>query len=426
MVPGSYEYNEELGMIKLRIDGAKRLATSEGVVDAQTFCAYLEKIMAEADRVSLDGNHALGQGMCDVVMVTLAKIATLPEMDVDLQNFALRVKALIEKIVSRVAPASQEASFILRQALRDASNKAFLRWEEFAYYMIQCPARLATAESVRKVEVFLDKFKGKIIEQAKQTKWFEGLDRLVRYEAISSLKGEDATKELLHENLQYDDFRLAVVDAAVKKENYAYAIELCEEKLETLDDPGYTQISDRPLWYARIYEAAELSDNIGKILETAENLVRYDRMEYYGRARAKLTAMGKWEEGKRKLLSAIEDSCPEEMVIKLLDGEDECWRLVKFFQKNCERVFEYADRLSMKYPAETYQACKSYIRNKMALALKRSGYREACAYIQLLHKIGGRDEAFSLITELKAKYAQKPAIVEELTSLAAVLNFSFY
>jgi hypothetical protein len=363
--------------------------------------------------------------MCDVVMVTLAKLATLPETDVDLQNFAMRVKALIEKIVARVAPASQEASFILRQSLRDASNKAFLYWEEFAYYMIQCPARLATAESIRKIETFLDKFRGKIIEHARQSQWFEGLDRLVRYEALSSVKGEDATNEMLKENLQYNDFRLAVVDAYVKKGNYGPAIELCEEKIETLEDVGYTELSDRPLWYARLYEAAELSDNVLKILETAENLIRYSCFEYYGRARIKLTQMGKWESGKRDLLSGIEESCPEELVILFLDTEDEGWRLVKYLQQHCERIFEYADKLSLKYPAETYQACKSDIRRRMGLALKRSGYREACGYIQRLYRMGGREEAFALIAELKAKYAQKPAIVEELSNVAVTLNISF-
>jgi hypothetical protein len=427
MVPGSSEFNEELDVVKLRLDSVKgRLTNEKGILDVASFCEYLDKILTEADKLSKKGDNALGHSMCDLVMVSVAKIAELGESSVNLQVMAQRVKSVIDRIVSRVAPASQEAAFILKQAIRDASNKAFQRWEEFAYYMIQCPARLATAESIQRVEAFLGKLSDRITGRMKRAKWHEGLERVVRYEGLSALNGKEATKELMEESLGFDDFRLAAADSAIKSGDYAEAVKLCEEKLETLAGAGVEERADCQLWHSMIYKAASEEGDAGKIIKAAAKLVSLGEIKYYFQAEKRLTELGAWDSGRRALLYEIEKSAPIETAMDIFEHEGDGWRLVNAFMKDSRRVFEHAENLALDYPAEAYRACMLEIKRRMALAHRRAGYKDVCGLITRMYSMGGKDEAMQVIAELKAQYKTKVAIIEELDTLAMNLTLFPY
>lgn len=243
---------------------------------------------------------------------------------------------------------------------------------------------------------------------------------LVKCDFIRKTEGEKAVEKFMELNISQPEFRQKLIDKAIANNNYSRALELCESGIlhDQKEKPGLVT-----RWRTLMLEIYQKQNNSSKLIETARNLFLnggnsmypvqlYDIMKVH-------VAPAEWNGFFERLVAdriksehwvsfyAIADMYIWEKrwedLLNLLiknNAQDHISHLEKYLAK------DYAPQLVALY----YQAVEKFLENNVG----RSHYQTACRTIRRMIKLGGRDEAEFLIKELRQKYPQRRALMEEL------------
>ena len=77
-------------------------------------------------------------------------------------------------------------------------------------------------------------------------------------------------------------------------------------------------------------------------------------------------------------------------------------------------IEKHADAIKDKFYDETIGIYKDYIKYEAERSNNRSHYKGVCTIIKRYKKIAGKDNAQEIISQLRDKYAKRPAFVDEL------------
>jgi hypothetical protein len=94
--------------------------------------------------------------------------------------------------------------------------------------------------------------------------------------------------------------------------------------------------------------------------------------------------------------------------------EQEWEKLLKYVQKNPQRILDFYRPLLAEYREQVYELFTDMILREAAHSTKRSNYKNICSYLRLLVKIGGNSIAADLVKQLMFEYMRRPAFREEL------------
>ena len=325
---------------------------------------------------------------------------------------------MLEKVCSGVEYESDEAEYILTQSVKDSDNKAFEGWEEFAFSLLQKTARLATDDNERLMYQAADEICGRAINSP-YSNWAYESYALIKLEIIKATGGELDVDEYIKETLEFDIIRRIAVNMAIAAGDYARAEKLCLEKLQTNSDELRHEYSSPSEWRYLLFEVYDKSGDIEKKIQTAEDLLfRFDT-KYYAILKQLLTEKGVWESEYPSLLDGLENSLPYHKYMEILSKENEVPRLFEEVRKYPSSVFDYGKQLAVRFSSQTYTICLDVIQKQANEADNRIKYKKACALIKKMFDFGGVDETESIITEVKAKFPRRPAMLEELDKTAA-------
>ena len=107
--------------------------------------------------------------------------------------------------------------------------------------------------------------------------------------------------------------------------------------------------------------------------------------------------------------------------MEILSREAETGRLLEEIKKHPTSVFDYGKQLAVQFPEQTYALCNNVVRSQVNEADNRIKYKKICGLIKKLFEFGGHAEAETIIAELKAKFPRRPAMLDEVDSLAVKL-----
>ena len=420
----SQEFKAAMSAVREQIATAKRRGSSRGFADYQGcrfICYSFIDILENAGKAAERGEYAFAYSVAALILVNLAKLAsTADDSAGGITDARGYVEEVLEKACSGVEYDSEEAEYIFLQSIKDSQNKAFDGWDEFAYDLLLKTARLATEDNENKMLAAADELYGKASDRV-YSSWADEYDTLVRLEVIKATGSEIDVDDYIKENLKYDTIRRIAVNNAITASDYARAETLCLEKLQTDSDEPRHEYSKPSEWRFLLFEVYDKSGDSEKKIRTAEDLLfRFD-IKYYAILKHLLTEKGKWDTERQPLLTALGNSLPYHLFMKILSDEGETLWLLEEIRKHPTSVFDYGKQLAAKYPSQTYALCLDVIRSQANDADTRVKYKKVCGLIKKLFDFGGVEEVDSIIGELKTKFPRRPAMLEELDALSGRL-----
>ncbi len=94
---------------------------------------------------------------------------------------------------------------------------------------------------------------------------------------------------------------------------------------------------------------------------------------------------------------------------------------MEYVEETPMRIIDFY-RCSIKdFREDVYRIFVRHISDVARLAANRRDYREVCAHLRLLVKIGGKKEASDLVESFRQIYKRRPAFQEELLSVKGLL-----
>ena len=97
----------------------------------------------------------------------------------------------------------------------------------------------------------------------------------------------------------------------------------------------------------------------------------------------------------------------------VMEKWDKLWEMVKE-NPTLSTIEQYESHLSKHYADEMVDLYASRILDYLERNMGRDHYQTACRYIRRMIKLGGKAKADKLIAQLRALYAKRPALMEEL------------
>ena len=425
MKPKSEEFKSALSNIRERIATARRNGTNRGFIDYHGciyVCDELVAILEDADKAIKTGHYAFAYSVTALVLINCAKLAGFADDSAGGVTDACEyVKTVLEKVCLAALSDSEEAEYIFTQALKDAQNKAFEGWDEFAYYLLVPAAGLATPQNVQMLYDVLDAFNLRLSAQG-HFSWSLERDSLVRLAAKKAVEGEDAAQEFIEANIKYDSIRKIAIHDALNKKLFTLAETLCSDKVNQIKQKNQIYFWAKE-WWELLFEIYTQSGNKSGQTELALDLLLAKQdTKYYPILKNLLLESGTWESVYKTLLLDLSKKLPVHLYMEILSKEQELDLLLDQVKSDPRQVFVYGKQLSVKFPQAIYTLCLDQIHLEATQANTRPKYTTVCNKIKNLFEFKGVAEAQSVITELKAKYPRRPAMVEELNKL---LNLTF-
>lgn len=246
---------------------------------------------------------------------------------------------------------------------------------------------------------------------------------LVKGEFIRKTEGEKGVREFMESHIQQTEFRQKLIDAAIKEQDYPRALELCEAGIvqDQKDKPG---LATR--WRTLMLQVYQQQNNPHKIIEMARFLFLDGGNSMFPKQLYDIIKThvlpDEWNPFFEKL---VVDKIKSDRWVRFHAIADmyiweERWEdLMSLLMKNADLdhissvekylAKDYAPQLVELY----YQSIEKFLENSVG----RSHYQTACRYIHRMIKLGGRDEVDILVKELRQKYPQRRALMEELNKL---------
>ncbi|WP_163308543.1 SWIM zinc finger domain-containing protein [Dysgonomonas sp. 521] len=314
----------------------------------------------------------------------------------------------------------------LDEALRDELFGHFLRlfekdvfksWEWHFDTLWLAIDILKTPPERARIKTILDKIK----PNGKNWDWdYEQAQNLML--ALIQKTGDESSATLyMEQNLSNPDFRTQLIEAALDAKDYYKATMMAEEGVakDEKESPG---LASKWRNYLLII-ARETKDR-----ENTIRLARYffvhsggqfHPSRYYYDILKELIPKEQWADYLENLIIGIKgkDTWDNYSRISQLFIWEEYWdRLLELLRQHVsfERIAEAEPYLSGSYSNELATLYKERILIYMKNNMGRSYYQTACHYIGRMKKLGAKAMADSLVLELKSKYSNRRALMEEL------------
>ena len=241
--------------------------------------------------------------------------------------------------------------------------------------------------------------------------------KLIRYDIISRVDGENAADDFIAENLRFPKIREIAFDKAVSRENYPEAAKLCIDALAMSEIKPRYSFGISP-WLYKLYSVYEMMENTTEMAKTAEKILLCGDLKYYDILKKLREKQGVWDDLYLELLNKCEAELSYMRYMEILEKEKEYALLFEQLKKYPEQIYIYGNLLSKKYLLEISVIFAGQINKESETAYGRESYNKVCSHIICFAEAGYKAEAAEMIDDFKLKYKRKPAFVDELVKIS--------
>ena len=268
-----------------------------------------------------------------------------------------------------------------------------------------------------------DDFKRLIVltEEAQGSEYFKKECQAVKYRLLKKIKGEAVAEAFLQENIQNDRFRRIAIEQALKSSNYDIAIKLAKDgvKQDMKTKPGLAME-----WYDWLLKTAQAQNDVPKIIEYARYLLidNFRNEQDYYQILKQHVKQEEWNAFVKNIIQDIKSQkrwINYNLIAKIYIQEkwwSQLWEIVKN-DGNLSTIEQYESYLSKDYAKELAELYAAKILLFLNRNMGRSHYVNACRYIRRIIKLGEQSKANEVIAALKAKYKNRPALIQELNKV---------
>lgn len=237
----------------------------------------------------------------------------------------------------------------------------------------------------------------------------------IRLSVVNRLDDQDAQLAFLNAHLQREHFREKLVRYHLEHNNLGKARRLCKE---WLDNPESTQNRYYPLFQDLLLTIAQHENQHEEINYLAEELfLATGEFKYYVLLKDTLSTE-EWPETRTRLITRTkqQDTQFNDLRAEIYVREEMWSSLFEMIQDAHRRTVDrYREHLEQHFPEKVCGIYERIIWEIMEERVNRKGYQEGCRYLRRIKKMGQIEFAHTLIDALKAKYSNRPALLDELS-----------
>lgn len=308
----------------------------------------------------------------------------------------------------------KEQKQLFETIFKEALKKRYDGWSDWRWDLLKSCAYFCREPFYRtKLEKQLHDF----ADEKKNTSWRSDYDqeaiKEIELTIIEYCDGPEQAEAFINDNLKYSRFRKKAILSAFEKEQYERAVQLCLDGEEA--DRDFRGLVHE--WQQYRYKAYEFLGEPEKQRELGYELVLKGEYSYYLKLK-ELYSAEEWEAVLDRILKALEEkSYNLEIYRKILIEEKLTERLLNTCKRNPSQIKELYPYLIKEYLADVNQLFMEYIEQEAKGAASRREYKKVCELIKIYKKACGSIHGNGLIKDLKEKYPQRPAFLDELGKL---------
>ncbi len=373
----------------------------------------LSSMLGLANHYIRKGNHKSAFFICTAIMDELiSALEYADDMDGHLTDTIYDAFDTLATIAQEDPP-EEVRKLIFKYCLTSFSKRSFSGWDWHLNFLHLAAYMLSTDSEMEEL------FK-RIAAIPKSSEYEVKKAQEIQYDVLLKRKGESVAQKYLEQNIDNPSFRAQAIQDALDQKDYEKATALANEGIE--QDSGYPGLVAS--WYDWLLKIAESQNDTERIILYARYLLlksHNPKRDYY-QILKEIVPTEEWT----NLVEAIVQEAMErkpyyrtDLVASIFIREEWWSRLLDLVKKEytLDQLAKYEKLLAQHFPSELADLYAERIIRYVENHAGRSHYRTACKYIRKMIKLGAREKADEVISQLRQTHYRKKALMEELDNV---------
>ena len=412
-----YNPNESKALYTKQVNTLIKVARGKyGFLDssgAEYVSKELSSMLGLANHYIRKGNHKSAFFICTAIMDELiSALKYADDMDGNLTDTIYDAYDTLAAIAQEDPP-EEVRELIFKYCLTSFSKRSFSEWDWHLNFLRLAAYTLSTDSEMEEL------FK-RIAAIPRSSEYEVKKAQEIQYEVLLRRKGESVAQRYLEQNLDNPSFRAQAIQDALDQKDY--------EKATALANDGIDQSSGYPGliidWYDWLLKIAESQNDTERITLYARDLLLESlnpKRDYY-QILKEIVPSEEWSSFVETIVQEAMERKPyyrTDLVTSIFIREEWWSRLLDLVKKEytLDQLAKYEKLLAQRFPSELADLYAERIIEYVEDRVGRDYYRTACRYIRRMIKLGARDKADEVISQLRQTHYRKKALMEELDNV---------
>ena len=373
----------------------------------------LSSMLGLANHYIRKGNHKSAFFICTAIMDELiSALEYADDMDGHLTDTIYDAYDTLTAI-AQADPPEEVRELIFKYCLTSFSKRSFSGWDWHLNFLHLAAYMLSTDSEMEEL------FK-RIAAIPKSSEYEVKKAQEIQYDVLLKRKGESVAQKYLEQNIDNPSFRARAIQDALDQKDYEKATALANEGIE--QDSGYPGLVAS--WYDWLLKIAESQNDTERIILYARYLLlksHNPKRDYY-QILKEIVPPEEWTNFVESIVQEAMERKPyyrTDLVASIFIREEWWSRLLDLVKKEytLDQLAKYEKLLAQHFPSELADLYAERIIRYVENHVGRSHYRTACKYIRKMIKLGAREKADEVISQLRQTHYRKKALMEELDNV---------
>ena len=373
----------------------------------------LSSMLGLANHYIRKGNHKSAFFICTAIMDELiSALEYADDMDGHLTDTIYDAFDTLATIAQEDPP-EEVRKLIFKYCLTSFSKRSFSGWDWHLNFLHLAAYMLSTDSEMEEL------FK-RIAAIPKSSEYEVKKAQEIQYDVLLKRKGDSVAQKYLEQNIDNPSFRARAIQDALDQKDYEKATALANEGIE--QDSGYPGLVAS--WYDWLLKIAESQNDTERIILYARYLLlksHNPKRDYY-QILKEIVPTEEWTNFVEAIVQEAMERKPyyrTDLVASIFIREEWWSRLLDLVKKEytLDQLAKYEKLLAQHFPSELADLYAERIIRYVENHVGRSHYRTACKYIRKMIKLGAREKADEVISQLRQTHYRKKALMEELDNV---------
>lgn len=412
-----YNPDESKALYAKQVKALIKIARGKyGLIDSSG-SKYISKeispMLSLAERYLSQGNHKSAFFICTAIMDELiSALLCADDREGILGNTIYAAYNTLSAIASE-KPSEDIRKLIIKYCFTSFDKRTFAGWD-WHIGLLQLAACILDTEGEVE-EIF------KRINSIPESDEYEIKEvQKIKYCILLEKKGTEVAQKYLEQNLDNPSFRAQAIQDALDQKDYEKATALANEGID--QSSGYPGLIID--WYDWLLKIAESQNDTERIILYARDLLLESlnpKRDYY-QILKEIVPPEEWTGFVETIVQEAMERKPYYGVnfVAAIFVREEWWsRLFELVKTECslDQLAKYEKLLAQHFPSELADLYAERIIEYVEDRVGRDYYRTACRYIRRMIKLGARDKADEVISQLRQTHYRKKALMEELDNV---------
>lgn len=412
-----YNPNESKALYTKQVKTLIKVARGKyGFLDssgAEYVSKELSSMLGLANHYIRKGNHKSAFFICTAIKDELiSALEYADDMDGNLTETIYDTFDTLAAIAQEDPP-EEVRELIFKYCLTSFSKRSFSGWDWHLNFLRLAAYTLSTDSEMEEL------FK-RIAAIPRSSEYEVKKAQEIQYDVLFKRKGKSVAQRYLEQNINNPSFRAQAIQDALDQKDY--------EKATALANDGIDQSSGYPGliidWYDWLLKIAESQNDTERIILYARHLLQEShnpKRDYYQILKATVPPE-QWNGFVETIVQEAMERKPyyrTDLVASIFIREEWWSRLLNLVkeERTLDQLAKYEKLLAQHFPNELADLYAERIIRYIENHVGRSHYRTACKYIRRMIKLGAREKADEVISQLRQTHYRKKALMEELDNV---------